>query len=278
MVIAAGLAACTPAPHGDARRPHPTFVSLNPCADAILAEVADPAQILAISQFSMDPAGSTMGLAQARRFRATSGSIEEIASLKPDVVIGDAFVPGKPGSAALGRLGFRIERFQIETTIEVSEEQVRRLAKLSGHPERGEALVARMRSALAKAAPPRGSKPVTAVVWQSAGIVPGENTLIADLLRRTGFANFSAGQGLRQADLLPLEQMLARPPRVILIAGSLKSEEDRMLRHPALAALTETRREPYASALLWCGGPTVIKAAERLAEVHRSVQLGEGRE
>jgi iron complex transport system substrate-binding protein len=128
-----------------------------------------------------------------------------------------------------------------------------------------------MRSALAKAAPPRGSKPVPAVVWQSAGIVPGENTLIADLLRRTGFSNFAAAEGLRQADLLPLERVLGDPPRVIFTAGSARSDEDRMLRHPALAALRGTRREPFPSALLWCGGPTVIKAAARLAEVRRGL-------
>lgn len=249
----------------------PTFVSLNPCADAILVEVADPAQILAISKFSHDPASSSMGVAAARRFVATSGSVEEIAALHPDVVLGDQFI-GPATSGALARLGFRIERYRIEPTVEFSEAQVRYLAKLAGHPERGEALIARMQAALAAAAPPPGEPPISAVVWQSGGIVPGEGTLITDLLHRTGFANFSAAQGLRQADLLPLERMLANPPRAILTAGNAQSEEDRLLRHPALAALTGTRREPLSSTLLWCGGPTVIKAAARLAEIRRSVQ------
>jgi iron complex transport system substrate-binding protein len=222
----------------------------------------------------MDAAGSSMGVDRARRFRVMSGSVEEIAALQPDVVIGDDFVPGPPGAAALQRLGFRIERFRIETSITASETQVREVARLAGHPERGEALVARMEAALAAAAPPPGTKPVPAVVWQSAGIVPGDNTLIADLLRRTGFANFSAGQGLHQADLLPLEQMLANPPRVIFVAGSPNSEEDRMLRHPALAALKDTRRERFPSALLWCGGPTVIRAAGQLAVVRRGIEAG----
>jgi len=140
-------------------------------------------------------------------------------------------------------------------------------------------LVARMQAALAKAAPRPGSVPVAAVVWQGGGIVPGEKTLIADLLRRTGFSNFSAGQGLRQADLLPLEAMLADPPKVILAAGSANADEDRLLRHPALEALTQTRRaltqtrrENFPPALLWCGGPTVIGAAERLAHVREGLE------
>ena len=269
MVLAA-LASCS-SPQMTQRDRQITLVSLNPCADAVLAEVADPGQILAISRFSHDPAASSMGVAAARRFAATSGSVEELAALRPDLVIGDDFVPGPAGEGALGRLGLKVERFHIETTVEASEEQVRRLARLAGHPERGEALIGRMRAALAKAASPAGAAPIPVVVWQSGGIVPGEGTLIADLLRRTGFVNFAASKGMGQADLLPLERMLADPPRLILTAGDPRSEEDRLLRHPALAALRGTRREPYPSALLWCGGPTVIKAAERLAEIRGRV-------
>lgn len=250
---------------------HPTFVSLNPCADAILAEVADPAQILAISQFSHDPAASSMGVAAARRFGETSGSVEEIAQLRPDIVLGDDFMgPAKTG--ALERLGLRIARFKIETDIAFSEGQVRQVAKLAGHPERGEALVARMEAALTKAAPSPGTAPIPTVVWQSSGIVPGDGTLIADLLRRTGFSNFSAARGMRQADLLPLERMLADPPRLILTTGSAQAEADRLLRHPALAALRDTRRESLPPELRWCGGPTVIKAAQRLAEIRGRVE------
>ena len=129
-----------------------------------------------------------------------------------------------------------------------------------------------MRTALAKAAPPPGTPAIPVVVWQSGGIVPGGDTLISDLLGRTGFTSFTARKGMRQADLLPLERMLADPPRLILSAGDPRSEEDRLLRHPALAALRETRREAYPSALLWCGGPTVIKAAERLARIRKTLQ------
>lgn len=213
-----------------------------------------------------------MGLAAARRFAATSGSVEELAALRPDLVIGDDFVPNSSGGAALERLGMKVERFHIETSAAASEDQVRKVARLAGHPERGEALVARMRAALAKAAPPAGQAPIPVVVWQSGGIVPGEGTLIADLLHLTGFTSFTTARGMRQADILPLERMLADPPRLILSAGSPDAQEDRLLRHPALAALRGTRREPYPSALLWCGGPTVIKAAERLAEVRGRVQ------
>ncbi len=264
------LTACAPAARRDAPHAHPTIVSLNPCTDAVLAEVADPAQILAISHYSADPEASSLGVDQARRFRTVSGSVEEVLALRPDIIVGDRFI-APATSRAFERLGLRLERFPIDASVEGSEAQVLRLAALAGHPERGEALVRRMRAALAAAAPPPGAAPVPAVVWQAGGMVPGEGTLIADLLRRTGFAQLSAVRGLRQGEILPLEALLADPPRVVLATGNVLSNENRGLAHPALRSLAGTRLEPIEPNLLWCGGPTVVRAAERLGGIRSSL-------
>lgn len=269
-LLALALAACSPAPASEAPHQFPAIVSLNPCTDAILAEVADPSQILAISHYSHDPASSSMDLATARRFAVTGGTVEEVLALRPDVVVSGNFMsPATVG--AMNRLGLRLEQLPIAPTIAASEAQVRALARLAGHPERGEALIARIEAALATAAPPPGSAAIPAVVWQSGGIVPGGDTLITELLRRTGFASLSAARGFKQADILPLEAMLADPPDVILTAGEPRANEDRLLAHPALAALKDTRRERFDPSLLWCGGPTIIRAAQRLAAVRRSL-------
>ena len=268
MTLPLVLAACSPPPAPEAR-PHPTIVSLNPCTDAILAEVAEPEQLLAISHYSHDPAATSMDLAAARRFRAVGGSVEEVMALRPDVVVASDFM--SPAAAdSLHRLGLRLEQVPIASTVAESEAQVRRLAALAGHPERGEALVARIEASLAAAQPPPGA-PVPAIVWQSGGMVPGEGTLIAELLARTGFANAAAARGLGQADLLPLEAMVASPPQVILAAGNPRANEDRLLAHPALAQLGGVARARLDPALLWCGGPTIPKAAARLAEIRRSL-------
>src|SRR5205085_1169579 len=112
------------------------------------------------------------------------------------------------------------------------------LAALAGHPARGEALLARIAAALA-ATRYDGTR-VTALLWQEGGIVPGEDTLIARLLAHTGFASHSAARGLGQGAYLPLEQVLADPPAVVLAAGG-----ERMLTHPALRALEGVRYERF---------------------------------
>lgn len=264
------LGACSPAPAKPVSPPAPRLVSLNPCSDAILAEVADFSQVLALSHYSRDPASSSMDVALARRFPSVSGSVEEVLALQPDVVVAGTFLP--PATVnAFRRLGIPLVQLPIAATVAESRAQVAMLARLAGHEARGAALNARIGAALAQAAPAADSAPVPAVVWESGGIVPGDDTLIAELLGRTGFANFSAARGMKQADVLPLELLLADPPRVILTAGNSYSNEDRMLAHPALAALKSTRRARLDPALLWCGGPTIIRAADRLAQVRRSL-------
>ena len=258
------LSACSPAPNTVTSQ-HPTIVSLNPCTDAILAEVADPAQLLAISAYSHDPRASSMPLAEARRFRATGGTVEEVLALDPDVVVAGSFLP--PATAqAFRHLGVRVETFGIVPDLAENAAQIRRLAALAGHAERGEALL--RRTSAAWAATRYGGPKVTALLWQQGGIVAGEDTLIARLLTHTGFASHAAARGLGQGAYLPLEQVLADPPQVVLAAGS-----ERMLNHPVLRGLEGVRYERLDPTLLFCGGPTVIRAAGRLAEIRAQIPL-----
>ena len=262
ILLGVALAACA-APPADTPRQHPTIVSLNPCTDAILAEVADPAQVLAISHYSHDPRATSMPLAEARRFRVTGGTVEEVLALDPDVVVASSFLP--PATMqAFDRLGIRVETFGIVPDFAENAAQIRRLAALAGHPERGEALLDAIDDALTSTR--HDGTTVDALLWQEGGIVPGEQTLISTLLAHTGFASHSAARGLGQASYLPLEQVLADPPQLVIASGS-----ERMLTHPVLRALEGVRYERFDSSLLFCGGPTVIRAAERLAEIRGSL-------
>ncbi|MXO59248.1 ABC transporter substrate-binding protein [Altererythrobacter salegens] len=260
-VLALAIAGCAqPAP---APSEHPTIVSLNPCADAILAEVADRAQLLALSHYSHDPRATSLPLAEAKRFRITGGTVEEVLALSPDVVVGDSFM-APATRAAFERLDVRVETVGIDLAVADSEAQVRRLAKLAGHPERGEALVGRIEAALAETQ--RTGPPVSAILWQQGGIVAGGNALAANLMVHTGFTSQSAARGLRQGAYLPLERVLADPPRLILSAGDGREQH-----HPALRKLKGVTYAEVAPNLLYCGGPTIPRLARRLAAVRDSL-------
>jgi iron complex transport system substrate-binding protein len=246
-----------------AERRHPTIVSLNPCSDAILAEVAAPGQLLAVSHFSHERSGTSMPLDLARRYPATGGTVEEVLALDPDVVVASSYVD--PAVVlALRRLGVRVETVGIASSVAESEAQVRQLAALAGQRERGEALVSRIDRAVAAARRPGPA--VTAVMWQEGGLVPGPQTLVAELMADSGFASQSGARGLGQGAYLPLEQVLADPPQLVIAAG-----EERMEHHPALRHLHGTRYAAIAPNLLYCGGPTIPRLAARLAALRDSL-------
>ena len=265
MTIGGCARVTAPAPAG-----HPTIVSLNPCADAILADVAAPGQLLAISHYSHDPRGSSMPLAQARRYQATGGTVEEIAALAPDLVVGDSFT-APATRQALRRLNIVFAALPIAPTVAASEQQVRWLAMLAQRAAAGERLVTRIEASLRDAPPPPGWTPPSAIVWQGGGLVAGDETLIAGLMARAGFRSATAVRGLGQGAILPLEAMLADPPQVIFTAGDPRAEQDRLLRHPVLAGLRQTARAKLDPGLFYCGGPSIPRAMTRLVGVRMAL-------
>lgn len=264
FLLALALAGCSSPSVPRREGPHPTIVSLNPCADAILAEVAAPGQLLAVSHYSKDPASSSMDPVDAARFIATGGTVEEVLALDPDVVVASSFL-APATRAALEDLGLRVVTFGSTDSVADSLDQVRELAALTGDESTGEQLVVRIEAALAEAAP--SGEPVEAALWQPGGIVPGEASLVADLLRRTGFTSHSAKRGMAQADYLALEQVLADPPQLLLIAGSEAGQK-----HPVLDRVPAMQRENFDTRLFYCGGPSIIRAVRRLRDIRAGLR------
>ncbi|WP_288015112.1 ABC transporter substrate-binding protein [Blastomonas sp.] len=247
----------------------PRVVSINPCVDAVLMQVADPAQIAAISHYSQDERATSIPLEKARRFAATSGTAEEVVALAPDIVIAGSHVAPSTISA-LHRMNIPLIQIGVPESIDESSAQVRTIAAAIRQPARGEALVARIDDAV-RAASASSAAPPGALIWQGGGLVPGDGTLASELLRVTGFRNLSADYGLKQWDVLPLEYMVAKPPQVLLSVGA-HDRSDRMLGHPVLAGLKQqiaVRR--YPEKLLHCGGPTIIDAVGHLAQIRRTL-------
>lgn len=243
------------------------IVSMNPCVDAILMQVADHRDIAGISHYSRDPRATSIPVALARRFPATSGTAEEVIALRPTIVLTGPHA--EPATiAALRRLRVRVVQIGVPATIAQSNDQVRTIAAAVGQPAAGARLIARTEAARVAAA---HAPAVSALIWQGEGLVPGGGTLADEMLRVSGFRNASADYGLRAWDVLPLEYLVARPPRVLLAPGAA-DREDRMLRHPVLAKLRgRIALRGFPPRLLNCGGPTIIDALARLRDVRASL-------
>ncbi|MDA9918312.1 ABC transporter substrate-binding protein [Erythrobacter sp.] len=235
-------------------------MSLNPCLDAMLIEIAGREQILALSHYSRDPASSSIAPDIVSQFAVTGGTAEEIIALQPDIVLASTFIAPST-RAALERLGMRVETFGSPTSIGESIAQVERLGELTGGTAQAERLTQLIGEASDR---PADGREISLMLWQPGQIVPGEGTLIAEILERNGFASHSAKLGLSQADYVSLERILADPPEVLLIAGDSAGQT-----HPLLNTLGETTAEQLEPHLLYCGGSTIIEASERIADIRR---------
>jgi len=274
FVLLAAHVVCAPAVAGSAdavRRPR--VVSINPCVDAVLVQVAEPDQLLALSHYSHDPQATSIPIDVARRFRVTSGTAEEVVALAPDFVVSGPHV--SPATIfALERMNIRIMKFSVAESVAESERQIRLIASAVGAPERGEAIITSIERAIAAARPPADDEHrVSTVIWQGGGMVPGEGTLANELLQLTGYRNLSAAYRLAKWDVLSLEYLIASPPDVVLSVTTGDAEGDRMLGHPAVRKLaTRVAFRSYPFRLLQCGGPTIVEAVARLAEVRKEME------
>lgn len=238
-------------------------MSMNPCIDAILVRVADPAQIISISHYSKDPAASSIAPDVARRFPANDDTAEEAIALRPDLVLlGSHVAPAT--QTVIRAVGVHIVKVGVPATVAESRAQVLEVARAVGHPDRGVALVREIDAALAAARAPAGASPVPALIRTGGGLVPGRGTLADELLTGTGFRNMSADYGLAMWDILPLEPLIARPPQLLLADLSARRDQPALLRRvPGMRIVN------FPARLLSCAGPNLIDAARALAAIRQ---------
>lgn len=250
------------------------IVSINPCADALLMQLADKRQIASVSHYSHDRRATSIPLAQAMQFPATSGTAEEILAMRPDLVVAGSHV-AIPTARALERLGIPLVKLSIPQSVAESQQQISELADIVSRPERGARLNKKITAAFARARP-ADEDSIPALIWRSGGLVPGDGTLPDELLRRAGFENVSRSYGLEQWDILPLEHLVAQPPRLLFSnGGEVKGagQRDRMLSHPVLKRLSHRITiADYPARLMHCAGPTLIEAVTTLSAARRKLK------
>ena len=249
------------------------IVSTNPCADAMLVELVPPGRIAAISHYSQDPTATSIPMDVAKRFRATTGTAEEVIAMHPDLVVASSFT-APATREAYARAGLKTLYLDSPVTIEASKKQVAELAAAIGAEKAGKAMNARIDASVAAAA--FDGAPIAALVWIRGNMVSGGGNLLDEMLGKAGFINQAAHYGLQFTGTLPIERVVIDPPRVMLVPdvpGRLASSRAAELRSRALAhfggRVTEARFESH---LVNCGGPVIPRAMARLAEVRRGIK------
>ncbi|OJV27377.1 MAG: iron ABC transporter [Sphingomonas sp. 67-36] len=238
------------------------IVSLNLCADQLVLALADRDQIAGLTRSAVDPAMSGEA-ARARGLPLLANSAEQILAIDPDLVIG---MPAR-GSAAMAALKghhYHMLDLEIADTLAGVYASIRQTAAAVGHPERGEALIARMERDLARIGRPGRGK--VAAYYQRRGFMTGTGTLIDELMRRVGLVNLATKLHKPVLAQVSLEEMVAARPDFLIVESATDRVTDQgteMLHHPALAGIA---RISVPEAWTVCGAPAYVLAAKRIAE------------
>ncbi|MEZ5449689.1 MAG: ABC transporter substrate-binding protein, partial [Thiolinea sp.] len=218
---------------------------------------------------------------QALGYPTTRALAEEILPFQPDLVITSEY--GNPNTLALlEKLGLRIEKLAIAENLEGVEANIRKIARLSGHVQRGEALIADMQQRL-QALPQTTQKPPLAAVYDPNGYTVGAQSLRGQMIRLAGWRNAGEELGIAGYGELSLEAMVQLAPDALIDSpySHAYSRARALSRHPALV---ESALRPHIislpSAMTICGGPWTVQGIEQLARerVHLPVRAQTARD
>lgn len=272
MILAAlaflALAACARAPERVGEAPR-RIVSLDYCADQYVLRFARREEILALSPHARDRYSYLRD--QARGLPRIRPRTADVLALRPTHVV-RSYGGGPNVSGFMERAGIEVVQLGFPGTIADVRAEVLRVGGALGGREAARGVAGEMDRRLAALARESGERPAT-LYMTPAGVTAGEGTLVHELLRAAGLANFQERGGWNP---IPLERLAYERPDLVAAAaffGSGSEQVDRWsaARHPvAQAQLTELPVVPLEGAWTSCGGWFLLDAIEALARAGRA--------
>lgn len=244
------------------------IVSLNLCTDQLLVDLVARDRIAAVSSLATDTtisaaAGKLAGLKQVR------GSAEEVLALEPDLVIAGDHAAGAAVDL-LRRLGQRVVIVPLATDFDGLRQGVRLIAEAVGEEARGAAILKEFDDRLAQARSPVPSRP-TAIAYEVNSLASGPRSLVDAVLDAAGYRNLARGLQLDRTGRLPLEELVAAPPDLVILANAPEDYRTVLadnLRHPAFLDLLNRRPHIHLPMSYWmCATPKIVEAVEILASL-----------
>lgn len=263
------LGTATPAIAAD----HTRIMSMNVCTDQLVLLLADPGQIVSLSDLSTDPTLSFLH-EEAAPYAKNGGRAEEVFLSRPDIVVTGTFSLHNTTSL-LQRLDFTVEEFAYDNTVDTVPAELRRMGAIVDQHERAEELAGAYERDLddlrARQCPTRP----TAIAYEQNGVVLGAGTLADSAMEAAGLTNLAAELGYSAMTPLPLEQLVSHRPDIVILSEPIDGAPalaDQFVSHPALKALEGAKVGAFVPRGAWaCGAPFVIEAVRALTELREKI-------
>jgi len=244
------------------------IASFNLCADQLVVALADPSQIVGLSPYASDLKISAVA-EQARALPKLPLQAEALVPHRPDLVLVGTW--DRPLTQRLLRsLGFRVVSVDVMANLDAARAQVRDVAKLLGHPQRGEALIARIDAARRRLAATPRPMSSSALLIGNSGYTVGPDSLASALMAEAGLTP-PRGAPNGYGGYMPLERLIELKPDYLVMASHIEHPDGQgalYLTHPALREMYPARKRiELPSRFTLCAGPSLIGAFDYLADI-----------
>ncbi len=237
-------------------------VSLNMCADPYLMGFAARDQIIALTPQSRNANLSPFS-AQAKSFPVSTGQIEDILRLKPDLVIGSPF-----GQSLKHRIleaqGIRVLTIQARNDYNGARAEIIKIGKAIGRKAQARAYLRKLDAALERVRRP--SQGISILPLERRGLTIGEAHILGEIVKLSGAR--LAHERRDHHSPIGLETAIAGNADFILTTDNTAMSHDRgteFLSHPALVAhFGANRRLKLNGHLVTCAGATTPLAVRAL--------------
>lgn len=244
----------------------PKAVSIDYCADQYLLALADPSQIIAVSNSATDQHSFyRKKAAELNRFAATA---EQIIALNPEIVIGT--------DGAYNVLTF-LTKYDINTVIPEFGHEVNTHFKnlamygdVLNRTDQANKIIENYQSRLG-ILKQKTRKNITVAYLTPSGFTAGTGTFIDDIIKLAGLNSFAEVNNLVNWQPLSLELMLVSPPDLII--SSFFDQDDvhishwSLTRHPEIDKMIKNIPTiTVPGDILSCSGLFSIEAAEYIRE------------
>ncbi|WP_233589037.1 ABC transporter substrate-binding protein [Falsigemmobacter faecalis] len=251
---------------GAAADPAQRVVSMNLCTDQLAMLLAAPGQLISVSYLARDARSSAMAEV-AQNFDINHGLAEEIAFLRPDLVLAGRYTT-RVTVDMLQRLGYRVEVFQPENTLDDIRTNLLQMGRALGREAEAERMAEEMQQTLLSLREAADDKPgPETAVYYSSGYTAGARSLGHDIVTTAGLQNIAPKLGLGASGILPLEALILSDADMVIRGASYQgySRSEEMLRHPALERMLAAPRLTAETRPEWtCGTPLTLSAIHDL--------------
>ena len=245
------------------------IVSMNQCTDLFVLMLAEPERIASVSFVSKQKQWTPPEYAaELAGIPSNHALAEEVLPARPDLVVTTPWT-GAAAVRLLRKLGYQVETFEPEVTLDDIRKNIVRMGDLLSEPERAQQAVAAFDQRLAAIKSEVGALDQVIANFGVNGYTAGADTLTAAAAAAAGFQTLGEKMGFSGFRFISLEQVLAEAPDV-LAPSNAWTEPPSMatdaMNHPAMRKISRT--SPVVNVperLLVCGSPAALDAAELMA-------------